>query len=298
MQRWILSCAALTITLFIGTAPSDARDPDQDRNQNPFQAVTKQPISKSTFRHVAHQAQTDKALQEKQKVSEVLLFASAAAANTQAGAQSKPAHNSKEIAHDKKQQPNDRPPYTPRQNGANQAPFVKGHYVLTGNFPVNGYRKGSPVVVIVDKSSHFTHVLQLQNQKIVRVLTVSNAVGTGDRPTPPGPYFVTRKKMYPRWLPPVTIDPKQKLVPPYNQTHKNPLGVASIYLNKFEIDLHGTNEPNMIRKSVSHGCIRHSNPDILKLFAIVNPGDRVYIVNKFRGKVLNRFDFVRQKHSH
>ncbi len=180
----------------------------------------------------------------------------------------------------------------------NEAPFVNGHYVLTGDFPVNGYHKDAPVVVIVDKSSHFTYALQLQDHKIVRILTISNAVGSADRPTPTGPYFVTQKKMYPVWVPPTSIDPKQKRVPPYNQTHKNPLGVAAIDLSKFDIELHGTNYPGAIRKSVSHGCIRHSNPDILKLYAIVNRGDRVYIVNKFRGKVLNQSDFISKKRTH
>ena len=180
-----------------------------------------------------------------------------------------------------------------KQKAAEQVPFVNGHYVLTGHLPVNGYHKGVPVVVIVDKGSHSTYALQLQNHKIFRILTVSNAVGDLDTPTPPGPYRVVQKRMFPRWVPPRSIDPKQKPVPPYNQTHKNPLGVAAIYLNKFEILLHGTNTPNQIRKSVSHGCVRHSNADIKRLYSIVNAGDRVYIVNKFRGKVLNRSDFVR-----
>ena len=181
---------------------------------------------------------------------------------------------------------------------ANQPPFTNNHYVLTGNFPTNGYHKGVPVVVIVDKSSHFTHVLQLQGDRIVRILTLSNNIGSLDTPTPPGRYTVVETKMYPKWIPPKDIDPKQKPVPPYNETHKNPLGVAAIYLNKFMIDLHGTNEPKLIRKSSSHGCVRHSNSDILKLFAVVHKGDVVYIVNRFRGKVLVRTDFVRTTKTH
>lgn len=179
-----------------------------------------------------------------------------------------------------------------KQKAAAEAPFVRNHYVLTGYMPVNGYHKGKPVVVIVDKGSHFTHVLQLQGKRICRVLTISNAIGTYDRPTPPGPYIVTMKKKLPTWIPPRSIDKKQKPVPPYNLTHRNPLGVAAIYLNKFEINLHGTNQQNLIRKSVSHGCVRHSNKDIMKLYNMVDRGDRVYIVNRFRGKVIHRSDFT------
>ena len=178
------------------------------------------------------------------------------------------------------------------EKAKSEAPFIRGNYVLTGHLPVNGYHKGQPVVVIVDKGSHFTHVLQLQGKKICRVLTISNSIGTADTPTPPGPYTVTGKKKLPTWVPPKSIDPKQKPVPPYNQTRKNPLGVAAIYLNKFEINLHGTNQQNSIRKSVSHGCVRHSNKDISTLYNMVNRGDRVYIVNKFRGKVIHRSDFT------
>ncbi|HEY9772448.1 MAG TPA: L,D-transpeptidase [Planktothrix sp.] len=173
------------------------------------------------------------------------------------------------------------------ENGGD--PFTNNHYVLTGTLPMNGFHKGAPTVVVVDKGSHFTYVLQLQNNKIVRVYTASNDIGNADKPTPPGRYTVVRKQMYPKWIPPKTI--KHAPVAPYNQTHKNPLGVAAIYLNKFDIDLHGTNEPNLIRKSTSHGCVRHSNGDILKLYGMINRGDVVYIVNKFRGKVLDRADF-------
>lgn len=171
-----------------------------------------------------------------------------------------------------------------------KSPFINSHYVLTGSFPNNGFHKGEPTVFIVDKGSHDTFVLQKQGNRIVRVLTVSNAVGNADKPTPPGRYLIVNKKMDPTWIPPKTI--KHKIVPPYSQTHENPLGVAAIYLNKFDIDLHGTNQPNAIRKSISHGCVRHSNQDILKLYNMASIGDVVYIVNKFRGKVLNQADFV------
>src|SRR5262249_24042879 len=145
---------------------------------------------------------------------------------------------------------------------------------------MNGYHSDAPTVVIVDKGSHFTYVLQNQNDQVVRVLTVSKAIGTADHPTPAGRYTVVRKKMYLKWIPPKTI--KHKPVEPYNLTHDNPLGVAAIYLNKEDIDLHGTNTPALIRKSTSHGCVRHSNRDILQLFGMVKVGDVVYIVDRFR----------------
>ncbi|HEY9677829.1 MAG TPA: L,D-transpeptidase [Drouetiella sp.] len=179
-----------------------------------------------------------------------------------------------------------------------QYPFINGHYALTKTLPMNGYRSDAPTVLVVDKGSHSTYVLQLQHignkDEIVRVLTLSNAIGTEDKPTPSGRYLVAMKKQFPTWIPPKTIDKKQKPVPPYNQTHKNPLGVAAIYLNKDELALHGTNEPKAIRKSASHGCIRHSNSDISKLYGMVKRNTPVYIVRQFVGTVLNRNDFIKE----
>jgi len=153
-------------------------------------------------------------------------------------------------------------------------------------------------VILVDKGSHTTNVLQLQHGKLVRVYTVHNAIGKGSTPTPTGRYLVVQKKRYPEWIPPKSIDPKQKIIPPYNVTHRNPLGVAAVYLNKFGIMLHGTNQPQLIRKSVSHGCIRHSNSDIARIYGMVHVGTPVYIANHFAGKVINEKDFYLNKSDH
>ncbi len=178
-----------------------------------------------------------------------------------------------------------------------QYPFINGHYAMTGVMKTNGYRSDAPTVVVVDKGSHSTHIIQLQHlgrrDEIVRVMTVSNAIGTVDKPTPPGRYLVAMKKKYPVWVPTKEIDPKQKPVPPYNETHKNPLGVAAIYLDRDELALHGTNDPKAIRKSASHGCVRHSNADISRIFGMVKKNTPVYIVREFRGTVLNRSDFIK-----
>jgi lipoprotein-anchoring transpeptidase ErfK/SrfK len=177
------------------------------------------------------------------------------------------------------------------QKAATPTPFVNDHYVLTGSLKVNGYHPGDPTMIIVDKGSHSTYVLQLQNNQVTRVLTVSNAIGKEEKPTPPGRYYVLSKKQFPTWIPPKSIDKKQKPVPPYNETHKNPLGVAAIFLNKDELALHGTNDPSEIRQSASHGCVRHSNSDISKVYGMVHKGDTVLIIREFRGTVLNKSDF-------
>ena len=55
------------------------------------------------------------------------------------------------------------------------------------------------------------------------------------------------------------------------------VGVIWIALNKKGIGLHGTNEPETIGRSVSHGCVRLANWDVVRLAQKVKPGVPVSI---------------------
>jgi lipoprotein-anchoring transpeptidase ErfK/SrfK len=55
----------------------------------------------------------------------------------------------------------------------------------------------------------------------------------------------------------------------------NPVGVVWIDLSKNHYGLHGTPEPANIGKTASHGCVRLTNWDALKLAGLVKPGTRV-----------------------
>jgi len=57
----------------------------------------------------------------------------------------------------------------------------------------------------------------------------------------------------------------------------NPVGVVWIALNKKGIGMHGTNDPDSIGRSASHGCIRLANWDIVKLAEIVKRGTSVAV---------------------
>lgn len=57
----------------------------------------------------------------------------------------------------------------------------------------------------------------------------------------------------------------------------NPVGVIWIALNKQGIGIHGTDEPDTIGATVSHGCIRLANWDIVRLAAKVKTGMPVEI---------------------
>ncbi|MBA3882442.1 MAG: L,D-transpeptidase family protein [Chthoniobacterales bacterium] len=57
----------------------------------------------------------------------------------------------------------------------------------------------------------------------------------------------------------------------------SPVGVMWIALNKEGIGLHGTNEPDEIGRSASHGCVRLANWDIVRLAGKVKGGVPVAI---------------------
>jgi len=64
---------------------------------------------------------------------------------------------------------------------------------------------------------------------------------------------------------------KAKLPPGPN----NPVGLVWIDLSKEHYGIHGTPEPATIGRTQSHGCVRLTNWDALKLAGLVKPGTRV-----------------------
>jgi lipoprotein-anchoring transpeptidase ErfK/SrfK len=56
-----------------------------------------------------------------------------------------------------------------------------------------------------------------------------------------------------------------------------PFGVLWLSLSKQGYGIHGTNDPSSIGKSVSHGCVRMYNRDVLQLAEMVPNGTRVSI---------------------
>lgn len=162
-----------------------------------------------------------------------------------------------------------------------------------------------PSVVIVDKGGKKTHVLQMKEDGQVQdVLTVTNSVGkltgkTRTSLTPTQEWFVHDKRLDPIWYPPKSIggDP----VPPYKVTTKNPIGLAFIRLGDTDhpsgsnYGLHGTNAPDKLGRFVSHGCVRHANSDIMKIYPLVQPGTVVYTVDKFNGTAIRYSDFRKKQ---
>ena len=54
-----------------------------------------------------------------------------------------------------------------------------------------------------------------------------------------------------------------------------PVGVVWIDISKEHYGLHGSPEPSQIGRTESHGCVRLTNWDAMRLAALVKPGTRV-----------------------
>jgi hypothetical protein len=160
--------------------------------------------------------------------------------------------------------------------------------ILSDNLHKGPSEHGAPAVVVVDKSAHRTHVLQMQPGGVTEVLNVPDATGREPGWTPEGKFEIIHKEKTPTWYPPPSIGGD-----PVGPGPDNPLGAAELTTSADNglILLHGTNRPDQIGKNASHGCIRHLNPDILKIYELLQPGDRVYIVPHFNGTALSLEDF-------
>jgi lipoprotein-anchoring transpeptidase ErfK/SrfK len=90
---------------------------------------------------------------------------------------------------------------------------------------------------------------------------------------------VSRKAEWPDWTPP----PEMMLRRPDLPAHmdggpENPLGARAMYLGSSMYRIHGTNEPWTIGQSVSSGCIRMMNDDVIDLYDRVKVGTKVIVM--------------------
>jgi len=95
-----------------------------------------------------------------------------------------------------------------------------------------------------------------------------------------GTVHVDGKYVAPAWEAPASIRKdytKYPAVIPGGSPH-NPMGVAALTLSGGgQYAIHGTNQPNLIGRFVSHGCIRMYNADIGDLYSRVRVGTPVVV---------------------
>jgi hypothetical protein len=99
--------------------------------------------------------------------------------------------------------------------------------------------------------------------------------------TPSGTMYVQFKEQNPTWfIPDWWFIENKRPVPPLDSPERRQpggLGAAAVYLGN-ELAIHGTDKPELLGRRVSHGCIRLSNENALRLYHNVQVGTPVVIV--------------------
>lgn len=144
-----------------------------------------------------------------------------------------------------------------------------------------------PGSIVVDPSRRFLYLVQ-ENGMALRYGCGVGKAGFDYQ----GSAVVGRKAAWPRWTPtPNMIKLEPGRYGPYvggvEGGLDNPLGARALYLYHDGRDtlyrIHGTNEPDTIGHSVSSGCIRLFNQDIIDLHRRVPVGTSVTVLNADAG---------------
>jgi hypothetical protein len=102
-----------------------------------------------------------------------------------------------------------------------------------------------------------------------------------DFSTPDGVFHVKFKERDPVWIAEDWYFVENGLpVPPPNDPKRyfpGGLGAAAVYIDH-DLAIHGTDKPELLGQRVSHGCIRLSNKDALRLYHNVQVGTEVVII--------------------
>lgn len=102
-----------------------------------------------------------------------------------------------------------------------------------------------------------------------------------DFSTPNGVFHVKFKERDPVWIAEDWYFVENGLpVPPPNDSKRyfpGGLGAAAVYIDH-DLAIHGTDKPELLGQRVSHGCIRLSNKDALRLYHNVQVGTEVIII--------------------
>ena len=110
-------------------------------------------------------------------------------------------------------------------------------------------------------------------------IIVTYPVGVG-RPgfTWKGEEIITRKAEWPTWTPPEQMRKRRPDLPKQMKGGiDNPLGARAMYLGSTLYRIHGSNRAESIGHSVSSGCIRMNNRDVIDLYDRVKVGTKVVV---------------------
>ncbi len=138
-----------------------------------------------------------------------------------------------------------------------------------------------PGTIVIDPYNHFLYLV-FENGTAIRY-----GVGVGRQGFAwSGDATIQAKREWPMWHPPKEMqarDPEAAKWPDGMPGGPgNPLGARAMYLYQGKVDtlyrIHGTTQPWSIGKSLSSGCIRLINQDIIDLYSRVPLGTRVRVL--------------------
>ena len=150
---------------------------------------------------------------------------------------------------------------------------------------VSYHRKEAPGTIVIDSDARYLYYV-LPNGNAIRY-----GVTVGDEALSwSGVAKVGRMEEWPAWVP--TADIKKRLgnIPGYVAPGPhNPMGSRALYVYEGNKDtlfrIHGTNQPEYIGQSISSGCIRMTNEDIIDLYNKVKMGAIVVVLGPGQGNI-------------
>jgi len=158
------------------------------------------------------------------------------------------------------------------------AKFAEGEQITVPNVTVISEAEGKPIPGIVVRVSKQASALTVTDASGKVIMHAPVTSGSQHDPLPIGSWTVTAVARNPtfNYNPDLfwDADPshaKAKLPPGPN----GPVGVVWIDINKPHYGIHGTPEPGTVGHTSSHGCVRLTNWDVLKLAALVGKGTKV-----------------------
>ena len=131
----------------------------------------------------------------------------------------------------------------------------------------------APGTIIVQTSERFLYVVQGNNRAI------RYGIGVGREGFQwSGLLTISRKAEWPDWTPPPEMISRQPYLPRFMAGGPgNPLGARALYLGATIYRIHGTNQPQTIGQSVSSGCFRLVNSDVIDLYDRIPVGTKVIV---------------------
>ena len=153
-----------------------------------------------------------------------------------------------------------------------------GQQIVVPNVKVVTTAEGKPLPDIVVHVSKSVSTLWVTDGSGKTILHAPVTSGSEHDPLPIGMWTVTAVARNPpfNYNPDLFWDanPAQEMakIPP---GPNNPVGVVWIDISKPHYGIHGTPEPSTIGHTESHGCVRLTNWDALRLAALVGKGTKV-----------------------